>query len=1704
MKKFIGLGLAFVLALQAPCIALAPESMYGQTARKREAQDWDAYAASPEFAGRLTALCRAWTDKSPGEALPELLAREDRKWIQAGYGGCVAFNEDAYRVYPAGKDAYYLRARVVSGDQTGRPLYLVVTDERGRLSAQLLDDDGFRQHMANSLGQAPSRALEDAVDIYVRRERYIGLKPLQTADEMMDKIELADEIFTRAKLDKRHWLAYVVRTVGLEMPSDLLPAMLSLSQVLQQPVPDYLEQALPEHVTGASDARRKIMTSGQRMFEKAPMEFQSDVFRYVLDMHGVSAQREDWIRKLFFLGPLGAAGGLAFYPYPAWAREGESHDLMQQVLASSGMDYAMLRSTALSGYWDAYRPLFDLMHKEIAFKAETALARMQAEIREKMESDTHPRSVEDRARGNFQKAVERAKAEAVFKLARRVTSFQEELRRLIEDINGTPGMPHVLKARVSSFIMPGSAADVHPAVLQARQTVWAVGVLVHDVMAVLSGAEMSLSALKNSASGDADFLRWALALKRSREALRTKFDLLQRVCPSEMSVETLEQAALLIRIVSDFITDCRRHAQGMRMLFQVKLLPSAEAAGLYPGQNRYLDIAIRKYATMIGEFDNLFDRDGELKNKIGSDRWINLGAILTEDLVRERWGENLHNIDVRVHVADDVPDTFMDRSIVLDHLIAILVNNAGQAMGGQHKDNPAPGVLTIGVRRHADGNQAEMTVEDTGSGMPDEIIPHVFTLNFTHGKGEEGHGVGLDAAMATVRRYGGSVKVDSTRGAGTRFTMVFPSRDTREKGLAAQRGCMVPAQAAALAALPYVGDGAVEAVQRFAADLAQRELLRKAGRLNIRGTWIGEGKVEQPVGKGDLPVAVLSNALEGKEGIVFGDSQGTQSIVAYAGLDDFLEVPDTVYLYSILVGEKAAGAGIDIYKPVQENLQRIAARLRLPIGKLQGAMLFKTRHYHLLREWLKAGMRAHREVNTDDEKDFQNFLNEVEGEIQDGKDFQSGNILFSSKTDVQLVHALYTGDLHILMGAADRNERLLSALFTWALGGEMMARPVSKDKLNDHVANADVLSDMADDFSRDEWRALRRAGILPNGTAKKELLSETNRLRAYKVSRPHGTAGLVHASQYLMHAAAVKSSHWIPEMRGIRVDPLTGDKTVSGLSVSSDNPLHTIEITYAGEYLDWERLIHEARERGDTEAQVLAMTKYAETLGRDGDYANAVHVLENALSLAPSRALAAKLQCLKGLHVLVHGRAEDQVASARAAFAKVKEWDPDLYATVSALDDLLGTQPPDKRVHGAGYLLSYDPGSGRITLSLLDRQRDIYYDQHITAGIVLQDGRTLWTTDYQGHDVETTPYRDHVEMAVHYYDAEGKDKPDLWLYFNFPNDRPYFTVHMKAQNKYGTAPIGVEEWTLMHSHAMTLGQEPGQTISYPEFRPMGAWAHLVSRLGFGVGFTGWEQDSAIEHRQGLPASFRAMSKTGGLSLEPGASAGSGQLAVHVHHHPLNAAGGFALWDAIAALSKVPGAESGRWPDFGEVLRSLGHEDEQRSLVSAAVMSRTGVTWEALLPHLPEFLRSHPALLEAIREGQAVPVETSLHEEPSLFYMDIPLGKGRAKLAALFNVFDHDTEWDLQFEGHLRLTGKEYSLWDLWENRLLGEQAGGRIRGNYKFGFQDGGEGKGVGEAIGLRGVKLLLIFDPNERLDWHPAAGGSTEGKQRAFIEAFL
>jgi signal transduction histidine kinase len=66
-------------------------------------------------------------------------------------------------------------------------------------------------------------------------------------------------------------------------------------------------------------------------------------------------------------------------------------------------------------------------------------------------------------------------------------------------------------------------------------------------------------------------------------------------------------------------------------------------------------------------------------------------------------------------------------------------------------------------------------IADTGQGIPDEILPHVFELNFTT-KGEKGKGLGLGLWWVRnfVRRAKGNITITSTADAGSEVVVKLP------------------------------------------------------------------------------------------------------------------------------------------------------------------------------------------------------------------------------------------------------------------------------------------------------------------------------------------------------------------------------------------------------------------------------------------------------------------------------------------------------------------------------------------------------------------------------------------------------------------------------------------------------------------------------------------------------------------------------------------------------------------------------------------------------------------------------------------------------------------------------------------------------------------------------------------------------------------
>lgn len=88
------------------------------------------------------------------------------------------------------------------------------------------------------------------------------------------------------------------------------------------------------------------------------------------------------------------------------------------------------------------------------------------------------------------------------------------------------------------------------------------------------------------------------------------------------------------------------------------------------------------------------------------------------------------------------------------------------------------GTITVGLHESRDGRGVELTVSDTGTGIPPEATPRVFErfyrVDNARGRTHEGSGIGLALVHELIRLHGGTVRVDSELGRGSTFTVWLP------------------------------------------------------------------------------------------------------------------------------------------------------------------------------------------------------------------------------------------------------------------------------------------------------------------------------------------------------------------------------------------------------------------------------------------------------------------------------------------------------------------------------------------------------------------------------------------------------------------------------------------------------------------------------------------------------------------------------------------------------------------------------------------------------------------------------------------------------------------------------------------------------------------------------------------------------------------
>ncbi len=159
---------------------------------------------------------------------------------------------------------------------------------------------------------------------------------------------------------------------------------------------------------------------------------------------------------------------------------------------------------------------------------------------------------------------------------------------------------------------------------------------------------------------------------------------------------------------------------------------------------------------------------------------VNLNEAVEAALEITGYALRSANIELVCELGEELPPVLGDGD-QLGQVMMNLIINAEQAMAetiGERK-------LTIRTTFDAGEDRLEVSVADTGPGIPEDIRPRIFEPYFTTKAFGVGTGIGLAVSLGIVESHGGTLEVSNTSESGAQFILRLPPTKQRDVALEA-------------------------------------------------------------------------------------------------------------------------------------------------------------------------------------------------------------------------------------------------------------------------------------------------------------------------------------------------------------------------------------------------------------------------------------------------------------------------------------------------------------------------------------------------------------------------------------------------------------------------------------------------------------------------------------------------------------------------------------------------------------------------------------------------------------------------------------------------------------------------------------------------------------------------------------------------------
>lgn len=163
---------------------------------------------------------------------------------------------------------------------------------------------------------------------------------------------------------------------------------------------------------------------------------------------------------------------------------------------------------------------------------------------------------------------------------------------------------------------------------------------------------------------------------------------------------------------------------------------------------------------------------GMAKNRSADLAPTSLPELIEQTLLLVNREMSQHRVQIEVQGPQDLPNAMAIGNQIQQVFLNLLVN-ARQAM-------PEGGKIEIQMGNLPESGSVWISIRDYGKGIPSESLPRIFdpyysTKSGPDSTGKGGTGLGLSACKEVIEQHRGRIRVDSTVGMGTKFTILLPA-----------------------------------------------------------------------------------------------------------------------------------------------------------------------------------------------------------------------------------------------------------------------------------------------------------------------------------------------------------------------------------------------------------------------------------------------------------------------------------------------------------------------------------------------------------------------------------------------------------------------------------------------------------------------------------------------------------------------------------------------------------------------------------------------------------------------------------------------------------------------------------------------------------------------------------------------------------------